>query len=77
MKDVSMSKTKTTAKRKTEVRHIRMDIDTSARIEAIAEYTGIPYGRIINMVMRVYVENNGAGMSVPILAIPPHTKEEE
>jgi predicted DNA binding CopG/RHH family protein len=59
------------------IKHIRMDIDTSERIEAIAAYNGIAYGRIINMVMRAYVENNGAGMAVPILELPPQTKEEE
>lgn len=72
-----MTKTKQPTKRQTEVRHIRMDIDTSERIEAIAEYTGIPYGRIVNMVMRVYVENNGAGLVVPILAIPNQSNNTE
>ena len=71
------AKKKPKPQRETEVRHIRMDKDTSERIEAITQHNGVAYGRIVNLVMRTFVENNGAGFAVPVLTLPPQPDDKE
>lgn len=52
------------------MRTVRIDTEIDAQIEAISENTGIPYGRLINLVMRQYVESVEAGSAIPIINWP-------
>lgn len=46
------------------MRTIRIDIELDKKIMAIADDTGIPYGRLINLVMRQFVESDTAMLSI-------------
>lgn len=45
-------------------RSIRIDAELDKKLMAITDDTGIPYGRLINLVMRQFVESDTAMLSI-------------